>query len=100
MGLTRPVFPRRSADAVADRILDARYHRINGEQLVNCRKSVLAALAGLLLYEVMLSFKQGSLLGDSYLFSFTIMLGRLEVFYRRYALSFAPPPTTAVPIRA
>ncbi len=41
-------------------------------------RGVLAVLGGLFLFEVILSFKQGSLLGNNYAFAFAIMLGKFE----------------------
>lgn len=41
-------------------------------------RGVLAALAGLFMFQLILSFKQGSLLGHTYMFMFAIMLGKFE----------------------
>ncbi|HVP32973.1 MAG TPA: O-antigen ligase family protein [Steroidobacteraceae bacterium] len=59
----------------------------------------LGILAGLFLYELLLSWKQGSLLGSQFVFCFAFLLGRLEL-----ALNAAPhrrPATLEqVPVRA
>ncbi len=42
-------------------------------------RGVLAALGALFFFQLLLSFKQGSMLKDTYLFAFAIMLGKFEV---------------------
>jgi hypothetical protein len=74
---------RRSAQALAD---DPK------------RRVALGILAGLFLYELILSWKQGALLGSPYVFCCAIILGRIE-------LPSAPvqaqrPDTPGVPMRA
>jgi hypothetical protein len=43
------------------------------------RRIALGTLAGLFLYELLLSWKQGSLLGSPYVFCYAIIIGRLEL---------------------
>lgn len=47
------------------------------------QRGTLAALAALFAFEVLMSCKQGSMLGNLYLFAFAIMLGRWELSMRR-----------------
>jgi len=47
-------------------------------------RGVLAVLGAWFLFVFTLSFKQGSMLGNTYLFAFAIMLGRLEQVVRRH----------------
>jgi hypothetical protein len=46
--------------------------------LTDRRRSALATLSGLFVFELILSWKQGSLLFSVYVFAYAIMLGRLE----------------------
>lgn len=50
-------------------------------------RGLVTSLAGLMLFDVILSCKQGSLLGSTYLFAFAIILGRLELYLRQAALA-------------
>jgi hypothetical protein len=47
-------------------------------ELTDRRRSALATLSGLFVFELILSWKQGSLLFSVYVFAYAIMLGRLE----------------------
>lgn len=51
------------------------------------QRGLLAALGALFLFEVILSFKQGSLLGNTHAFTFAIMIGRFERVVAREAVS-------------
>jgi hypothetical protein len=59
-------------------------------------RGVLAAAAGIFLYEMILSCKQGSLLFNTYVFAFAIILGRVELFFTRNApsIAYSDPVTT------
>lgn len=46
-------------------------------------RGVLAALGALFVFELVLSFKQGALLGVSHMFTYAIMLGKFELVVRR-----------------
>jgi hypothetical protein len=46
-------------------------------------RGLIATLGGLILFEIMMSFKQGSLLGSHIAFAFIIMLGRVTVTLRQ-----------------
>jgi len=54
-------------------------------------RGVLAATTGLLLFEVILSFKQGSLFGNTNAFAMMIILGRLELSILRPSGTAAGP---------
>lgn len=59
-------------------------------------RGVLAAATGVLLFELIISCKQGSLLFNTYIFAFAIILGRVELFYREHAATiFAQQAATA-----
>ncbi len=48
-------------------------------------RGLVISLAGMMLFDVILSCKQGSLLGSTYIFAFAIMLGRLDMYFRHVA---------------
>ena len=53
--------------------------RIAGQpQLSDLKRNVLATLSGLFVFELILSWKQGSLLSSVYVFAYAITLARLE----------------------
>lgn len=60
------------------------------------RRVTLGILAGLFLFELVLSWKQGSLLGSSYVFCYAIILGRVELALAN-ARALQPAPAVAGP---
>lgn len=51
-------------------------------------RGLIATLGGLILFEIMMSFKQGSLLGSSVAFAFITMLGRITSTLRQVSFEY------------
>lgn len=68
------------------------------------QRGTLAALAALFAFELLMSCKQGSMIGNLYLFAFSIMLGRWELSMRRQPAAVAaheqPEPAPPWPAQA
>lgn len=63
-------------------------------------RGILTAIAALLVFELLVSFKQGSMLTNTYVFAFAIMLGKFELAIQRqqaHAAAHAPPPAITPP---
>jgi hypothetical protein len=64
------------------------------------RRIALAILAGVFAYELVLSWKQGSLLGSPYVFCCAIVLGRIEQSFAVFPAQQSTELTAVAPIRA